>query len=164
MNAEKRLEEWALEKSVEEFLRKKIKAEGKKKKEGGGVEMEKYVGKYREDSARCMEMVEKSVREVLGKKRKAKRENEGDSLKRLKIWMGKRKVDNSNSDDSNKVDSDDNEEQEKEKSVVLDNGNHLDSNKEPEGSSDSVTGGNINGISSGGGSSGNNSDGRGNFY
>jgi len=51
------------------------------------------------------------------------------------------------------------EEQENKNSVVLDNENHLDSNKEPEGSSGSVTGGRVDGNSSAGGSSENSSDG-----
>lgn len=103
------------------------------------------------------EVVEKSVREALGKKRKAKVGNGGEASKKLKIWMGKRKVDDNDSD-TGEDDSDDNKEQQNDSSVVIDIENHLNSNKEPEGSSDSITGGKIDGSSSGGASE-NNSDG-----
>ncbi|KAE8711950.1 hypothetical protein F3Y22_tig00110267pilonHSYRG00015 [Hibiscus syriacus] len=59
----------------------------------------------------------------------------GADPKKLKIWMGKRKVDEIDSDDSG-VD-----EEENEKSVVLNNGNHSDSSKGTEGSSCLVSGG-----------------------
>ncbi|KAE8674140.1 Autophagy 6 isoform 1 [Hibiscus syriacus] len=61
----------------------------------------------------------------------------GADPKKLKIWMGKRKVDESDSDsDDSGVD-----EEENEKSVVLNNGNHSDSSKGTEGSSGLVSGG-----------------------
>ncbi|KAK2993863.1 hypothetical protein RJ640_003975 [Escallonia rubra] len=87
VNAEKRMEEWRagaeerrMERVAEEFIKKKVK-EAKKGGGGGGGKgggdgAEKYVEKYRKDSAKCMEEVEKSVRESLagfvGAKRKGK--------------------------------------------------------------------------------------------
>ncbi|GMI85871.1 hypothetical protein like AT4G01000 [Hibiscus trionum] len=66
VNAEKRLEEWKageeqrkLEKIAEDFIKKKAKTG---KKGVGDGEAEKYVAKYREESARCMVVVEESVR------------------------------------------------------------------------------------------------------
>ncbi|GMI85872.1 hypothetical protein like AT4G01000 [Hibiscus trionum] len=127
VNAEKRLEEWKageeqrkLEKIAEDFIKKKAKTG---KKGVGDGEAEKYVAKYREESARCMVVVEES------------------------IWMGKRKVDESDSDDSSE------DEEENEKSVVLNNGNHSDSSKGTEGISGSVSGGNQDIEISGGASS-----------
>eukprot|EP00258_Populus_trichocarpa_P034377 XP_024450396.1 replication stress response regulator SDE2 [Populus trichocarpa] len=158
VNAEKRLEEWKaeeedrrMEKMAEEFIKKKAK---KGKKGVGDGEAEKYVAKYREDSAKCAAVVEEAVREVLGngngfRKRKGKGKGvvEGAEAKKLKIWMGKRKVDESDSEGMDEDSSD----EENEKSVVLNNGSHSDSNKEVEGSSDSVTG-NRDGECSGGAS------------
>ncbi|KAJ7007829.1 replication stress response regulator SDE2-like [Populus alba x Populus x berolinensis] len=156
VNAEKRLEEWKaeeedrrLEKMAEEFIKKKAK---KGKKGVGDGEAEKYVAKYREDSAKCAAVVEEAVREVLGngngfRKRKGKGVVEGAEAKKIKIWMGKRKVDESDSEGMDEDSSD----EENEKSVVLNNGSHSDSNKEVEGSSDSVTG-NRDGECSGGAS------------
>lgn len=75
----------------------------------------------------------------------------GESVaNRVKIWMGKRKVGDSDNDDVDEDDSDDDEEEENDKSVILDNGNGLDSNKEAEGSLGSITGWNRDGESSGG--------------
>uniref|UniRef100_A0A5B7ATZ5 Ubiquitin-like domain-containing protein n=1 Tax=Davidia involucrata TaxID=16924 RepID=A0A5B7ATZ5_DAVIN len=159
VNAEKKLEEWRadakerqLEKIAEEFIKKKAKAA---KKAGGSGGAEKYVEKYREDSAKCMEVVERSVRESLASyvnsKRKVASEANGSEAKRLKIWMGKKKLgDIGNSDED---DSDDGEDEENEKSVVINNGNNSDSSKEVEGSSGSVTGGKLDAESSGEGSS-----------
>ncbi|KAF9687914.1 hypothetical protein SADUNF_Sadunf02G0142700 [Salix dunnii] len=114
VNAEKRLEEWRaeeedrrLEKIAEEFIKKKAK---KGKKGVGDGEAEKYVAKYREDSAKCAAVVEEAVRE--------------------------RKVDESDSEGMDEDSSD----EENEKSVILNNGSHSDLNKEVEGGSDSVTG------------------------
>ncbi|KAI9108872.1 hypothetical protein K1719_020177 [Acacia pycnantha] len=56
----------------------------------------------------------------------------------MKIWMGKRKLNENDSDDSDEDGSED--EAENEKSTVLNNGNDSDSNK-AEVSSGSVTGG-----------------------
>uniref|UniRef100_A0A5B7AQB0 Ubiquitin-like domain-containing protein n=1 Tax=Davidia involucrata TaxID=16924 RepID=A0A5B7AQB0_DAVIN len=156
VNAEKKLEEWRaeaeerrLEKIAEEFIKKKAKAV---KKAGGSGNAEKYVEKYREDSAKCMEVVEKSVRESIASyvnsKRKVASETNGSEAKRLKIWMGKRKLRDSDDED----DSDDDEEEENEESVVINNGNHSDPSKEVEGSSGSVTGGKLDAESSDGGS------------
>lgn len=97
VNAEKKLEEWRaeaeerkLEKMAEEFIKKKTKEVQKSGKGKGGDSAEKYVAKYREDSAKCMEEVDKSVREsikgLISSKRKGKAEESGSATKRLKIW------------------------------------------------------------------------------
>lgn len=154
VNAEKKLEEWRaeaeerkLEKMAEDYIKKKTKEAVKKGKNSKGESSEKYVAKYREDSAKCMEEVERSVREsikalVSSKRKNAVEAGESES-KRLKIWLGKKKFDDSDSEDLDEDDSDDNTEEENEKSVVIDNGNHSDSSKEAEGSSSSVTGGKL---------------------
>ncbi|XVF73034.1 hypothetical protein PTKIN_Ptkin12aG0169100 [Pterospermum kingtungense] len=152
VNAEKRLEEWKaeeeqrkLEKIAEDFINKKVKTG---KKGVGDGEAEKYVKKYREESAKCVAVVEESVRAAFQNgKRKAL--PGGADPKRLKIWMGKRKVNESDSDDSDE----DEDDEENEKSVVLNNGNNSDSSKATEGSSDSFSGGRQNGEFSGGASS-----------
>ncbi|KHG29113.1 Uncharacterized protein F383_12778 [Gossypium arboreum] len=142
VNAEKRLEEWKaeeeqrkLEKIAEDFIKKKAKTG---KKGVGDGEAEKYVEKYREQSARCVAVVEESVRAAC-QNGKRKTVPGGADPKRLKIWMGKRKVDESDSDSDYSSEDEDNEENEK--SVVLNNGNHSDSSKGAEGSSGSVLGG-----------------------
>lgn len=95
VNAEKKLEEWMaeaedrkLEKMAEEYIKKKAK-ELKKGKGKGGKDIDKYVNKYREDSAKCMEEVERSVREsiksLVGSKRKGAEAKESNS-KKFKIW------------------------------------------------------------------------------
>ncbi|KAL4562623.1 hypothetical protein LXL04_026651 [Taraxacum kok-saghyz] len=161
VNAEKKMEEWLaeekerkLEKVAEDFIKKKVKTV---KKAGGGDGTEKYVEKYRKDSAKCMEEVDKSVRESLaGGFRKTKRtaagvdveHSGGSKSKKLKIWMGKRKVDDSDSDETDEEDSDDEMGEENEKSVVTNNENQSDSNKEADGSLASVTGGKHEGESS----------------
>lgn len=101
VNAEKRLEEWRaeteerkLEKMAEDFIKKKAKEMVKKGKGKGkgGVDTDKYVQKYREDSAKCMKEVERSVRDSLkglvASKRKggASEGNESSDAKRFKIW------------------------------------------------------------------------------
>ncbi|XP_052171353.1 uncharacterized protein LOC127787376 [Diospyros lotus] len=161
VNAEKRLEEWRaeaeerqLEKIAEEFIKKNAK---KASKAGGNGDAEKYVEKYRKEAARCMEEVEKSVREAIGNSVKRKATSHGPSgldSKRTKIWMGKRNLadSDSDSDDMDEDDSDDDEEEETEKSVVLDSGNNSDS-KEAEGSSGSVANGKLDGEDSTGNSS-----------
>ncbi|XP_071937360.1 uncharacterized protein [Coffea arabica] len=149
VNAEKKLEEWRaeaeerkLEKIAEEFIKKKAKEMVKNGKGKGGVDTDKYVLKYREDSAKCMQEVERSVRESLKglvssstkKKKRASKGNESDA-KRFKICrFGKRKVAGSDSEDDSDEDEDENN-----KSVVIDKGDQSDSSKEAEGSSDSVT-------------------------
>ncbi|GMI75931.1 hypothetical protein like AT4G01000 [Hibiscus trionum] len=150
VNAEKRLEEWKaeeeqrrLEKIAEDFIKKKAKT-GKKGVGDGAAE--KYVAKYREESARCVAVVEESVRAAC-QNGKRKAVPGGADPKKLKIWMGKRKVDESDSDDSSE------DEEESEKSIVLNNGNHSDSSKGTEGSSGSILGGNQDIEFSGGASS-----------
>ncbi|MBA0554204.1 hypothetical protein Golob_013323 [Gossypium lobatum] len=144
VNAEKRLEEWKaeeeqrkLEKIAEDFIKKKAKTG---KKGVGDGEAEKYVAKYREQSARCVAVVEESVRAAC-QNGKRKTVPGGADPKRLKIWMGKRKVDESDSDSDSDYSSEDEDNEENEKSVILNNGNHSDSSKGAEGSSGSVLGG-----------------------
>ncbi|KAJ4827855.1 hypothetical protein Tsubulata_013002 [Turnera subulata] len=140
VNAEKRLEEWKaeeeerrLERIAEEFIKKKAK---KGKKGAGDGAAEKYVEKYREQSALCAKEVEDAVREACGNGNgKRKLPIEGADAKRLKIWMGKRIMGDSDSED------DEEDGEGNEKSVVLNDANHSDLNKEAEGSMDSVTGG-----------------------
>ena len=58
------------------------------KKKGGGDGAEKYVGKYRKDSVKCMEDVEKSVRESLSRvfsKRKGVEGKDGGASKSKKL-------------------------------------------------------------------------------
>ncbi|XP_055817130.1 uncharacterized protein LOC129886460 [Solanum dulcamara] len=162
VNAEKKLEEWRaeaeerkLEKMAEEFLKKNAKEAAKKGKKGvTGSNTDKYVQKYREDSAKCMEEVERSVRESLkgfvSSKRKGVELN-GSDYKKLKIWKGKRIMGDSDSEDLDDDDSDD-EEEGNDKSIVIDNGGNSDSNGEAEGSLDSVTGRKVDGGASESGS------------
>lgn len=162
VNAEKKLEEWRaeaeerkLEKMAEEFLKKNAKEAAKKGNKGvKGDNTDKYVQKYREDSAKCREEVERSVREslkgIVSSKRKGVELNESDS-KKLKIWKGKRIIGDSDSEDLDDDDSDE-EEEENDKSTVIDNGDNSDSNGEAEGSSDSVTGRKVDGGASESGS------------
>ena len=89
VNAEKRLEEWKakeeerkLEKIAEDFIKKKAKTG---KKGVGDGEAEKYVKKYREESARCVAVVEESVRAAY-RNGKRKAVPGGADPKRLKIW------------------------------------------------------------------------------
>nr|GMC80447.1 protein SDE2 homolog [Ipomoea batatas] len=88
VNAEKRLEEWKAE--AEERKLEKI-AEDYMNAKKGSKSADKYVAKYREDSAKCMEEVERSVRESLkgfiASKRKAAAAELNHSVsKKLKIW------------------------------------------------------------------------------
>lgn len=169
VNAEKRLEEWKaeeeqrrLEKVAEDYLKKMAKkGKGCKKEEGA----EKYVEKYREESARCVEQVEKSVRESVaellatGKKRKLTEKlkgKEGVDAKKMKIWMGKRKLGESDTDTSDEDEASDGSDSQNEKSVVIDNGNQSDSSKD--GSSGSVSVPQMNGVQHAGGSSNSGSD------
>ncbi|KAL2461490.1 Ubiquitin-like superfamily protein [Abeliophyllum distichum] len=154
VNAEKKLEEWRavagerkLEKMAEDYIKKRAKEAVKKGKNGKGDSSEKYVAKYREDSAKCMEEVERSVREsikeLVSSKRKITVEASESDSKRLKMWLGKKKLDDSDSEDMDDDDDDDSEEEVNEKSTVVDIGNHSDSSKETEGSSGSITGGKL---------------------
>ncbi|KAL3615709.1 hypothetical protein CASFOL_041370 [Castilleja foliolosa] len=150
VNAEKKLEEWRagaeerkLEKMAEEYIKKKTKDAVKSGKINGGDGTEKYVAKYREDSARCMEEIERSVREsVMGlgnsKRKSGVQGNESDT-KRLKIWYGKRKLGESDGED----DSDEEDKVGDQKSIIIDAGSLSDSSKETDKSSGSVTGGKI---------------------
>ncbi|KAF5208383.1 Replication stress response regulator sde2 [Thalictrum thalictroides] len=136
VNAEKKLQEWKddaeerkLEKMAEDFIKKKAKAV---KKSGSG-ESEKYIAKYREDSEKCMEDVEASVRDSFLRSEDAKRKilpSSGSNSKRLKLWTLNEKDEES--------DSDEDEEDDDEKSVVLDDVNHVRRSKDGEGSSGSV--------------------------
>lgn len=95
VNAEKRLEEWKaeegerkLEKMADDYL-KKMEKKGKGGKKDHGAD--KYVEKYREDSKRCVEEVERSVRESMGEmlgagKKKRKLPVKDADAKRVKIW------------------------------------------------------------------------------
>jgi hypothetical protein len=149
VNAEKKMEEWRaeegernLEKIAEDYIKKKSK---EAKKDGGAADVTaKYVAKYRKVSAKCVEDVEKAVMESFGGSAKnSKRKKEvasGSQSKRLKIWMGKRKVDDSDSDDS---DSDDEASDKIEKSAVISDESNCDTNKGEDGSSESVTDGKL---------------------
>lgn len=139
-------EERKLEKIAENFLKKKAK---EVKKTGGSGDAEKYVNKYREDSDKCMEKVDASVRESFGLyengKRKVLPSSGHGAAKRLKIWLGKGKAVESDSDG----DEDEDDEEANEKSVVLDD---CIRSQGDEGSSGSVSAGLSDGDSSGGGS------------
>ncbi|KAL6311538.1 hypothetical protein AAG906_005277 [Vitis piasezkii] len=142
VNAEKKLEEWraeAAERELERMAEDYIKKAAKKGKSGNGsaaaVAAEKYVEKYREESAKCVAEVEASVREAMGgfgKRKGAEVATSASDAKRLKIC-------DSDEDDA-----------ENERSIVLDNGSDSDSNKETDGSFDSVSGGKLDGDCSGG--------------
>ncbi|XP_004306677.1 PREDICTED: protein SDE2 homolog [Fragaria vesca subsp. vesca] len=144
VNAENKLQEWRaleeqrkMEKKGEEFLKSLAK---KGKKGSGDVAAEKYVKKYKEESARCVSEVVDAVKEAMSGKRKGK--GLEPKSKRVKLW------------DSDTEEDDSDNEDEKEKSTVSNNGNSSDSNKEAGGGSlDSVTGGKQEGESSGRGSS-----------
>lgn len=140
VNAERRLEEWKeeeegrkLEKMAADFIKKKTKT-GKKGVGDGETSM--YVEKYREESAKCVAVVEESVKEAF-KNRKRKVLSDGADAKRLMIWMGKRKSDA----DMNGVSSEDEDDEEIGKSVILNNGNYSDSSKGSDVSPGTATGG-----------------------
>ncbi|XWS46224.1 hypothetical protein CRYUN_Cryun14cG0046100 [Craigia yunnanensis] len=89
VNAEKWLEEWKaeeeerkLEKIAEDVIMNKAKTG---KKGVGDGEAEKYVEKYRKESARCVAVVEESVRAAC-QNAKRKTVPRGADPKRLKIW------------------------------------------------------------------------------
>lgn len=91
VNAEKKLDEWKaeaedrkLEKLAEDFLKKKAK----EVKKNSTVAVEKYLEKYREDTEKCMEQVEDSVRQSFGLYKESKRKflaTSDPSNKRLQI-------------------------------------------------------------------------------
>uniref|UniRef100_A0ACD5VIB3 Uncharacterized protein n=1 Tax=Avena sativa TaxID=4498 RepID=A0ACD5VIB3_AVESA len=124
VNAERRLEEWKaeagdrqLEKLAEDFLKKKAKESGR-----GGVraaEVDKYLEKYRKDAESCVNAVEESVRASLGKRKAVPKPRDA---KKLKIWMGKKKVADDESDSESDSDVDDDEDA-GEKPAALDDGN-----------------------------------------
>ncbi|KAJ4797517.1 splicing factor-like protein [Rhynchospora pubera] len=157
VNAEKRLEEWKaeaeerkLEKLAEDFLKKKAK-EGKKSSD---LEVEKYLEKYRKDAERCIGEVEESVKESFGLYKECKRKvlpaSGPGSSKRLKIWMGKKKI----ADSDSESDSDEEEEKNMEdtKSVIIDEGNSSSSSDkaEEEGSSNNSSSSPVSGSTSNG--------------
>ncbi|RAL54206.1 hypothetical protein DM860_004677 [Cuscuta australis] len=160
--AEKKMEEWLaeteerrLEKIAEDFIKKKAKELAKKGINCGsktGESTEKYVAKYREDSERYVLEIEKSVKEslkgCLGSKRKAAGLNNKSDAKKLKIWKGKRKVDDTDSDSGDSDDSDDEKDGEDVISVVIDNGSCSHSSAEANGSENSVMFGKSDGGSS----------------
>ncbi|KAJ6806966.1 putative protein SDE2-like protein [Iris pallida] len=169
VNAEKRLEEWKaeagdrrLEKMAEDFLKKKAKEV--KKGKGKEGEVEKYLEKYREDSAKCMEAVVESVRESFtlykDSKRKALPSARASASKRAKIWIGKQTVGDSDSDSDDEIDDNDDIDGCEDKPVVLDDGNGpSQSKKDAERSTlHLVSGVNFDGESSGGGSEERNSE------
>ncbi|KAL3750230.1 hypothetical protein ACJRO7_011251 [Eucalyptus globulus] len=129
VNAEKKLEEERkLERVAEEFIKKAAKKGKKGVREG---QAEKYVEKYRQQSAKCVAQVEECVRDVIGSRGTGSKWKAG-------IWMGKRKVGDSDSDDSG---DDTSEDEEDEKSTISNGAMHLNLIREEDGSSDSVTGG-----------------------
>ncbi|CAH9092988.1 unnamed protein product [Cuscuta epithymum] len=144
VNAEKKLEEWKaesgerrLEKMAEDYIKNKAKEMAKKEsgsRNKNGESTEKYVAKYREDSAKYVELIEKSVKEslkgCLSSKRKASDLNKSDA-KKLKIWKGKRIMDSSDSDSEDSSDSDDDKDAEDTISIVIDNGSRSESSAEP---------------------------------
>ncbi|KAL1536001.1 replication stress response regulator SDE2 [Salvia divinorum] len=154
VNAEKKLEEWRagaeerkLEKMADEFLKKKAKEIKKSGKGNGGDGAEKYVAKYREDSEKCREEVERSVREsvkgLMSSKRKNQDEGNESASKKFKIWFGKRKLGDSDSEEDEDEDGTCVKEEKNEVSVIIDDGNHSDSSKEVGASSGSVAGGEL---------------------
>ncbi|CAN6861119.1 unnamed protein product [Brassica oleracea] len=144
VNAEKRLEEWKegeeerrLERLAHEFLKK----QASKVKEGvGNGATQKYVKKYKEESDKCIEAVDLALKESF-KNGKRKVYAESEKSKRLKIWKGKRAVDDSDSDDSS--------DEEDEESVVLSNGSQVVPDKGTGESSGSVMDGGKTSSSSG---------------
>ncbi|KAE8783887.1 protein SDE2 [Hordeum vulgare] len=133
VNAERRLEEWRaeaadrqLEKLAEDFLKKKAKESGR----GGGrpAEVDKYLEKYRKDAESCVNAVEESVRASLGKRKAVPKPRDA---KKLKIWMGKKKVADDESDSDSDSDVDGNEGADA-KPVALDHGNCSNGSNESE--------------------------------
>uniref|UniRef100_A0A0E0JMH1 Uncharacterized protein n=1 Tax=Oryza punctata TaxID=4537 RepID=A0A0E0JMH1_ORYPU len=127
VNAERRLEEWKaeaadrqLEKLAEDFIKKKAKEAGR-----GGVkaaEVDKYLEKYRKDAESCVNAVEESVRASLGKRKTVPKPRGGEDAKKLKIWLGKKKVEEDESDSDSDSEMDDDEGADT-KSTILDDGN-----------------------------------------
>ncbi|CDY48495.1 BnaA09g00280D [Brassica napus] len=82
----------------------------------GNGDTQKYVKKYQEESDKCIEAVDLALEESF-KNGKRKVYAESEKSKRLKIWKGKRAVEDSDSDDSS--------DEEDEESVVLNNGGQV---------------------------------------
>ncbi|VAH63235.1 unnamed protein product [Triticum turgidum subsp. durum] len=152
VNAERRLEEWRaeaadrqLEKLAEDFLKKKAKESGR----GGAraAEVDKYLEKYRKDAESCVNAVEESVRASLGKRKAVPKPRDA---KKLKIWMGKKKVADDESDSDSDSDVDDNEGADA-KPIALDHGNYSNESDKSEEKVDlaSVSGSHSEGESSG---------------
>ncbi|GJM93555.1 hypothetical protein PR202_ga10119 [Eleusine coracana subsp. coracana] len=157
VNAEKRLEEWKaeagdrqLEKLAEDFLKKKAKEAGRR---GGPSEAEvnKYLEKYRKDAEICVNAVEESVRASLGKRKTGTKPPAGSDSKKLKIWLGKKKVEDEESDSDSDVDDEDsdNDEGAVTRSVVLDDGNCSNGSSKSELDLGSASGSHSEGESSG---------------
>ncbi|CAM8963788.1 unnamed protein product [Rhodiola kirilowii] len=144
VNAEKKLEEWKegedermFEKIAEDFLKKKAKSSKGSVK---GDSADKYVAKYREDSAKCVAEVESAVREAFERERKRKGVlNETVDAKKLKIWLGKKKI-----DENDDMDDDSSDEEEDQKSTIINN------QESPKDNPGSVSDGEVDGHSSGG--------------
>ncbi|CAL4974712.1 unnamed protein product [Urochloa decumbens] len=132
VNAERRLEEWKaeaadrqLEKLAEDFIKKKAKEAGRSGRGPSTAEVDKYLEKFRKDAEICVNAVEESVRASLGKRKAVPKPPPGADSKKLKIWLGKNKVEDDESDSDSDVDDEDREGDEgtDAKSVVLDDGN-----------------------------------------
>ncbi|CAN1233366.1 Replication stress response regulator SDE2 [Linum perenne] len=144
VNAEKRLEEWKegeeerkLERIAQDFLKKKAK---KGVKGAGDGEAAKYVAKYREESAKCVAEVEDAVREAFSSrsaKRKGKFPMNPVEAKKKKIWLGKKKLDESDGEEDTEddSDSDNDDDKETEKSVILNDGSNSASVSDATGAS-----------------------------
>ncbi|ERN09338.1 protein SDE2 homolog [Amborella trichopoda] len=105
VNAEKKLEEWKaeeeerrLEKVAEEFLKKQSNSLKKK----NGKDVDNYLEKYREETAKSMEEVDEAVKASIdlckGGKRKVLHELEAGS-KKLKLWMLEEEEEDDDEDD-----------------------------------------------------------------
>jgi len=136
VNVENRLQEWKdgeewrnLEKKALEYL--KEQSNNAKQGVGDGA-TQKYVNKDKEESDQCILAVDLALNESFknGKKRKGTKMGtvESEKSKRIKIWNGKRAVEDSDSDDSS--------DEEDEKSVA--GGQVVSDHKDTDESSGSV--------------------------
>ncbi|CAO2178755.1 unnamed protein product [Urochloa humidicola] len=161
VNAERRLEEWKaeaadrqLEKLAEDFIKKKAKEAGRSGRGPSTAEVDKYLEKFRKDAEICVTAVEESVRASLGKRKAVPKPPPGADSKKLKIWLGKNKVEDDESDSDSDVDDEDREGDEGTdvKSIVLDDGNCSNGSSRSEGEKadlGSVSGSHSEGESSG---------------
>ncbi|CAO2165953.1 unnamed protein product [Urochloa humidicola] len=161
VNAERRLEEWKaeaadrqLEKLAEDFIKKKAKEAGRSGRGPSTAEVDKYLEKFRKDAEICVNAVEESVRASLGKRKAVPKPPPGADSKKLKIWLGKNKVEDDESDSDSDVDDEDREGDEgtDAKSIVLDDGNCSNGSSRSEGEKPdlgSVSGSHSEGESSG---------------